>query len=136
VTWQKRLRVIRPASDAPGAALPRENLFTSVSPRLPSRRQIGELQGAPSQLRLLLFETRKKRTARMQTYVDPSQMLLDVAATLNMDPDILALAAYIARRRNLTLGELLEQLITSDRLKLASTAGIPESQPNSLPALN
>lgn len=51
----------------------------------------------------------------MKTYVDSKDMILDVAATLDMDPDILALAAYIARKRQLTLGELLEQLITGDR---------------------
>lgn len=43
-------------------------------------------------------------------------MLLDVAATLDMDPDILVLASYLARKRGITLGELLERLITNDRL--------------------
>ena len=50
----------------------------------------------------------------MKTQDKAEETLFDGAAALEVDPDILVLGAYIAEKRGLSLGELIEYLITRE----------------------
>ena len=53
----------------------------------------------------------------MKAQSAPDEMLVDGTTVLELEPDILTLGEYLAKKRKMTLSEFMEYLITKEASK-------------------
>lgn len=61
---------------------------------------------------LVFFSTSK--IDHMSTQAEPEEILTDGIVTLDMDPDVVVLGKYLSAKREMTLSQFVEYLITKE----------------------